>query len=132
MGSLAAELAESLAQGAATERAAAAERLAQLGEAARPAAVSLVRAVADDDESLREWAAAALEGMGPPDQADLPALARLTEDGRLDVSYWALTLLGRCGRAAAPHRDSVARLVEHHAEPAVRARARWALARIDG
>jgi hypothetical protein len=36
---------------------------AQLAEAAAPAAVSLVQACGDDNESSREWAVAALERM---------------------------------------------------------------------
>ncbi|MCO6457167.1 MAG: HEAT repeat domain-containing protein, partial [Pirellulaceae bacterium] len=48
-------------------RRAAAERLASLEADARPAAVPLVRCCGDADERVREWAAAALEQMGPPD-----------------------------------------------------------------
>ncbi|HUG89960.1 MAG TPA: HEAT repeat domain-containing protein, partial [Planctomycetaceae bacterium] len=58
-------------------RAAAAERLARLGPAGRGAAVPLVRASGDADESVREWAVAALEELGPPDVGDVGALAAL-------------------------------------------------------
>ena len=51
------------------QQAAAAEKLAQLGEDAQPAAVELVRVCAG--EAAREWATAALEGLGAPAAADV-------------------------------------------------------------
>ena len=111
------------------ERADAAEQLAYLGEEARPAAVPLARAAGDPDETVREWAAAALEEMGPPDAADAAALAELL-DGTAEAAYWAATLLGRLGAGAA---TSVARLeavLDDNPSLAVRQRAAWALGKI--
>src|SRR5690242_18748726 len=79
----------------------AAEKLAQLGADAQPAAVALVESCAGDDE-VREWATSALEGMGPPLAADVNQLKQLLKSPNLDVAYWAATLLGRLRSQAAP------------------------------
>src|SRR5689334_7092668 len=76
-------------------RAAAAEQLAHLAEEARSAAASLVEAMGDTDSTVRDWAYAALESLGPPPANEAAALAKLSEDQRLDLAYWAVTLLGR-------------------------------------
>ena len=55
----------------------AAERLCRMAEAAAPAAADLVRACGDADEQVREWVVAALEGLGPPPEATVPALTMI-------------------------------------------------------
>jgi len=71
------------------KRCAAAERLAQLAPDARAAAVPLVRVCADDAEEVREWAAAALEELGPPRREDVDPLSGLLGDKSPDVGYAA-------------------------------------------
>jgi len=113
-------------------RASAAELLAHLEDGAQAAAVALVNATADADESVRQWSTAALESLGPPAASDAASMAKLTGDPRLDVAYWAVTLLGRLGPDAG-HADIVAALVcalDKHPETAVRERAAWALGQI--
>jgi HEAT repeat protein len=113
-------------------RAAAAEQLAHLEDGAQPAAVPLVLATADADESVRQWATAALESLGPPDPEQAAELAKLTSDPRLDVAYWSVTLLGRLGSDAG-NADTVAALIcalDNHPQSAVRERAAWALGEV--
>ena len=78
----------------------AAERLVQMGEAAQAAAVPLVRASCDSDETVREWSTSALEELGPPDPAALTSLSELLSDPNEATAYWAATLLGRLGEQA--------------------------------
>ncbi len=106
------------------------EALSHLGEAARPAAVLLVRANADESDEVREWVVAALEELGPPDIADTEQLAGFALDDNRDVAYWAITLLGRLGASALPALGQVTRAMSSHAAAAVRQRAAWALGKI--
>jgi HEAT repeat protein len=112
------------------ERARAAEELCRLGDMARPAAVALVAACADPLESVREWAAAALEGLGPPDGADIEQLMVLTRHHAPSVAYWAVTLLGRSGPAADAAVGALSAALRDHAASAVRQRAAWALGKV--
>lgn len=108
----------------------AAESLAQRGEDAAEAAVSLTLATIDEDESTREWAVAALESLGRPPTGAVAELTRLLDHPSLDVPYWAATLLGRCAadaRSAVPTLDRVTRESPH---AAVRRRGALALGRI--
>ena len=123
-------LAQTLESGELAARRDAAEQLAQLGEEARPAAVSLVLATATDDEDLREWAVGALEGLGPPDDTDASRLAELLKHEQLDVAYWAATLLGRLGEQASSTVPALVSALNGHPEPAVRERAAWALGKM--
>lgn len=120
-------LAASLKSGSPAERLAAAENLAQLGSEAHAAAVPLVEACETQDDQLREWVAAALEELGPPDPTDVAKLAALLEHSSLDVAYWAATLLGRLEDRAAPAVPNLALALRDHPEMAVRQRAAWAL-----
>ncbi len=99
-------------------------------ESASAAAVSLARASGDQDEQVREWATAALEGMGGPSVEDAPALAELLTASSADTAYWAATLLGRLGERAAGVVPDLARAVESDGEIVVRQRAAWALGKI--
>ena len=110
------------------ERAAAAERLARLGDQAQAAAVPLVRAAGDASEAVRQWATSALEDLGPPSPRDGAALAALLADVNQDVAYWAATLLGRL--ASDQFVDPLARVLDPARPMLVRQRACWALEKI--
>jgi HEAT repeat protein len=113
-------------------RAAAAEQLAHLEDGAQSAAIPLVEATADSDESVRQWSTSALESLGPPAAGDAATLAKLSGDNRLDVAYWAVTLLGRLGADAgrAVIVSALVNALTKHSEEAVRERAAWALGEI--
>ena len=69
------ELAARLSDVDSASRARAAQRLAQLGRDAQPAALALLNACGDADEAVQEWAAAALEELGPPQTLHLESIA---------------------------------------------------------
>jgi len=101
-----------------------------MGPDARPAAVPLVRACAEQSEEVSEWVVAALEEIGPPRASDVADLARLVGDPNADVAYWAVTLLGRSQSDAAPAVGALAAAVSDAPEMSVRQRAAWALGQI--
>jgi len=111
-------------------RAAAAERLCQAGEQARSAILDLVRACGDADEQVREWVVAALEELGPPPDDAIATLAPLAGATDPLVAYWAVTLLGRSGQAAAATVSLLADRLGDRAAPEVAERAAWALGKI--
>jgi len=119
-----------LAASDAGRRAEAAELLSRAGESAASAAVPLVRACGDGEESVREWAVAALEELGPPPGSAVADLVKLGADRDPLVAYWAVTLLGRAGEAAASAVPALAACVESPADLSVRQRAAWALGEI--
>jgi HEAT repeat protein len=94
------------------------------------AAVSLVRACGDPDEQVREWAAAALEGLGQPSVGDISAMSPLLNDPSAVVAYWAATLLGRLGPMGAAAVPQLAELLDSPRGMSARQRAAWALGRI--
>jgi len=112
------------------QRAAAAERLAQAGETAAPAAVALVTACGDADERIREWAVAALEELGPPPVEAVGPLVTLARNADPLTAYWAVTLLGRSGKDAAAAAKVLADCLDASVDLAVRQRAAWAIAQI--
>ncbi|REJ66136.1 MAG: hypothetical protein DWQ31_15730 [Planctomycetota bacterium] len=124
------QLAQKLGACGSLDRAEAAQQLCQAAEAARPAAVALVRAAGDEDESVQEWATAALEELGPPAEDDLSALAELTADANADIAYWAITLIGRLEGAGAGATGELAAALAAERPLNVRQRAAWALGRI--
>ncbi len=126
----AASLAQTLVQGSAAEKLAAAEALARLEDGASPAAVALVQTLDCEDEQLRDWLVAALEGLGAPSAADVSRLAELVGQPSLDSAYWAATLLGRLQAEAAPATATLTAAVANHRETAVKERAAWALGQI--
>lgn len=111
-------------------RAQAAEALARQGPEARHAATALVRATGDREESVRDWAVAALEDLGPPPEEDVQPLSALAANPDLNIAYWACTLLGRLRGEAAGAVDALAHCLANHRELAVRERAAWALGQI--
>ena len=108
-------------------RQAAAEQLARLGEAARPAAVALARHAADAEEAVREAVVSALEAIGPPAKEQLGELIALLKEGSADVVYWAATLIGRLQEAGSSAADALSRCLEESKDLAPRERAAWAL-----
>jgi HEAT repeat protein len=108
----------------------AAAKLARLESAAQAAAVALVGACASPDEQVRDWAVAALEGLGPPSPSDVARLSKLVGQASLDSAYWAATLLGRLQSQAAAAVPALAEALENHAEMPVRERAAWALGQV--
>lgn len=119
-----------LSSGNVEQQIAAAEALARLGTEARPAAVALVESCGSSDETLREWSVAALEGLGPPSAGQIAPLLQLARDPSLDVAYWAITLLGRAGDAAASAVALLADVVRNSPESSLRERAAWALGKM--
>jgi HEAT repeat protein len=119
-----------LASDEAMERAAAAEQLARMGPEAQPAVRALLRATEDWDEPVRDWAVAALEGLGPPQLEDREALAALVAHPKTNIAYWSATLLGRLGESAAPAVQALGSAVANHPVMAVRQRSAWALGQI--
>ena len=108
----------------------AAERLARAGEDGAAAAAALLEALDDEDSEVRDWTVAALEGLGKPPYDEAGRIAQMLSHPRLDVVYWAATLLGRLGTQASDWSAQVAVLLDDHPDVVVRRRAAWALARI--
>ena len=125
-----ASLVERLSGPAAEDRAAAAEALCRAGESASPAATALVAACGDDDDSVREWAAAALEELGPPPSEQIAELIPLAAASHPLVAYWAVTLLGRGGEAANSAVSTLEACLAPEKAIEVRQRACWALGKI--
>jgi HEAT repeat protein len=123
-------LANSLSHGTPEERLEAAEALARLGEEASPVAVAIVQALKIEDDSLRDWLVAALEGLGAPNAADAAALAVFLDRPEIDSAYWAATLLGRMNKDAALAVPHLAAALSKHPDGSVRERAAWALGKI--
>lgn len=124
------KLVEVLSQDNVEERRRAAEQLAQLGPAAKPAAVLLAQASHDPDETVRENVAAALEEMGPPSLDDADELMSMLGSESPDEGYWAATLLGRLGKAAQGAVPALTAALTGPADIAVKQRAAWALGKI--
>jgi hypothetical protein len=123
-------LAARLADDDAAVRLDAAERLARSGEAAREAAVPLVQACGDGDGEVRQWAGAALEELGVPPVEVIAELQELAAMSDPLVAYWAITLLGRSGQAAAAATAVLAERLGPAAPLEVAQRAAWALGKI--
>jgi hypothetical protein len=111
-------------------RLAAAEQLAQAGDAAASAAVPLVKACGDVDDQVREQAVAALEELGPPPTAAIDDLVSLVAATDPLTAYWAITLLGRSGQAAAAAVAALTARLGSTSAPEVAQRAAWALGKI--
>ena len=111
------------------QREAAAESLSQMGQDAAPAAVELVNACADQ-ETVRQWAVAALEDLGPPPIDSIQDLTKLVSSSDALAAYWAITLLGRAEEAATACQDELSAALNDSSAPSVRERAAWALGKI--
>lgn len=108
-------------------QAAAAEALAALGEAARPAIVALVQVCGSQSEDVRNWCTAALEDVGAPAANQIEDLTLLAKSANSDVAYWAVTLLGRAGGQAASSVPTLIERLSDRSAPPVQQKAAWAL-----
>ncbi len=91
----------------------------------------LFKDLVSDDEGTRSAAAGDLEAGEGPQLDQLPWLAGLVGVDQLDVSYWAATLLGRAGQAAAPFAVQLEQAALDATHPvAARERAVWAIGKI--
>jgi HEAT repeat protein len=110
-------------------RASAAEKLCTAGADAVDAAVELVKACGDA-ESVRTWAVAALEEIGPPPLASIGSLNELVSSTNSLIAYWAVTLIGRLGLEAAESHGVLVTALTESQDDAVRERAAWALGKV--
>jgi HEAT repeat protein len=110
--------------------AAAAEAITHLGTSAQLVAVELVRACGTNDDTSRAWIAAALEEFGPPHESQLDDLIGLAESPNNDISFWAITLLGRAGEAATAAVAVLTKQMRQSQNLPTRERAAWALGKI--
>lgn len=113
----------------AARRAAAAEALAQQGEEAAPAVLELLAACADEDETVREWATSALEGLGAPAPQHETALVTALGSESPTAVFWAATLVGRLASRSPETADALLKVANKHNDLAARQRAIWALGR---
>ena len=125
-----ATLVEQLSAADVESRVSAAEALCRAGEAASSAATALVVACGDDDDGVREWAAAALEDLGPPPADQIAELIPLAAAKHPLVAYWAVTLLGRGGEAASSAAPALEACLAPGTALEVRQRACWALGKL--
>ena len=110
-------------------RAAAAERLAQMGSDAADATIELLHACGDEAE-VCDWAVAALEELGPPPVEMIESIAPLVSSNAPITAYWALTLLGRSGPNANHCQDQVAATLTASADSSVQEKAAWCLGKV--
>ena len=120
---------QQLLHGSLSERATAAEHLAQQGSEAAYAACELTAACGDAG-AISDWAVAALEQLGPPPLSALESLVSLTQSEDPLTVYWAVTLLGRAGPEAAVHEQVLVTLLQHSKDLAVQEKAAWSLGRM--
>lgn len=108
----------------------AAELLSQNADVAADVAIDVVRHVGDEDRVVAEYCVATLEDLGEPPSSQLEELSELATSQNPDIAFWAVTLMGRAGIAAAEHCMLLGDIVISDAAPQVRERAAWAIARI--
>lgn len=120
---------QQLLHGSPSERAAAAEHLAQQGTEAAYAASELT-AASGDTEQISDWAVAALEQLGPLPSSAMDSLASMAQSKKTLTAYWAITLLGRAGPEAAVHQQVLVALLKYSAHLVVREKAAWSLGRM--
>ncbi|MGI9466671.1 MAG: HEAT repeat domain-containing protein [Rubripirellula sp.] len=118
-----------LLHGSPSERATAAEYLAQQGPEAAYAASELT-AACSDTESVSDWAVAALEELGPPPSSAIDSLVSLAQSEKPLTVYWAVTLLGRAGPDALAHQQVLVTLLQYSQDSAVQEKAAWSLGRM--
>jgi HEAT repeat protein len=124
-------LVKSLGSSDVAQRREAAQRLAQLEDAAQTAATALVEACDEADEDTREWVVAALEALGRPPESQQPRLIEQLGHPCALARYWAATLLGRLeDRAGENAVRQLAASLEADDDVAVRQRAAWALGKV--
>lgn len=120
---------QQLLHGSPSERATAAEHLAQQGSEAAYAACELTAACADT-EAISSWAVDALEQLGTPPSSAIESLVSMAQWENPLTVYWAVTLLGRVGPDAAVHQRVLVTLLQHSEDLAVQEKAAWSLGRM--
>ena len=110
-------------------RAAAVEALSYEGAGADWAALELVSACGDQ-ESVKRWAVAALEDLGPPRLAAVGGLIDLTGSPDPLVAYWAVTLIGRLGAEGRVGEGALVTVLLGSKDDSVQDRAAWALGKL--
>lgn len=120
---------QQLLHGSPSERATAAEHLAQQGAEAAYAAFELT-AACGDTETVSNWAVAALEQLGAPPSSTIESLISMTQSENPLTVYWAVTLLGRAGHDAVVHQQVLVTLLQHSENLAVQEKAAWSLGRM--
>lgn len=123
-------LAQLLASDDPSARLSAAEQLSTRGEDAAEVAVALIKALGDEDESVRQLIGSALEDCGPPRRDAIEELEQLLSNSNADIAYWAATLLGRLEAGAIQAVESLRTAAAEHPSQEVRKRATWALGKI--
>jgi len=124
------ELIADLRDAKAGKRAAAAQKLMEMGAEARPAVIPLLSLVRDENEEVREYAVAALEEIGAPRAQDMPPLLSMLNDSNAMIGYWAATLIGRMKGAGSTAAENLADTLQRSHHPEVKQRAAWALGQI--
>ena len=123
------------------ERLRTAEFASQYPAQCRNWAVELAKAAGDANDAVAMAAAEALEMLGAPPLNLLGQLLELAQSATTkpidprgttegETAYWAVTLIGRLGPAAAPATDCLTKILTQSAYLPVRERAAWAIARI--
>lgn len=110
-------------------RASAAESLCRAGNESAGATLDLL-AACGDAESVRIWAVAALEDLGPPELETVEPLSDLVLSPNSLIAFWATTLLGRLGSPAVTTQDVIASVLSNSKDAAVQERSAWALGKI--
>lgn len=111
-------------------RLAATEACAKSPDIAKTAIIPLCHLTADVNEEVAQWAAAALEELGPPASEELDALVALFTAEEA-TAYWAVTLVGRLQPTDLAIPKQLAQLVEKETTPQeVQNRAIWAIGQI--
>lgn len=85
---------------------------------------------ASHDADVRMWSAEALETAIQPEPADLAALTQMLADDHDEVCYWAATMLGRLGTAAANAAATLESCARDSEYLPAREQAVWALCQI--
>ena len=91
----------------------------------------VVELAGSSNDLIRMWAAESLERSIEPTEDEIPALIELlqtNEEG--EVRYWAATMLGRLGTAAAEAGQALSDCLERSLHLPARERSAWALCQI--
>jgi len=112
-------LAEELSSDSVGDRRRAAKMLAMLEEQSAPACLTLLHAVADPDEQVREWVYEAIENFGPPPTADRESICNLACSAEADTRFLALKVLARLREQASDTASELVKRSSVEAEPIV-------------